>query len=121
MEKISAEKLGNLVEEKRLEKGFTQEQLGEKAKINRQIIGRIENNKHVPSITQLNNLMDVLNFNLHDLTDEKEESNVFVAMMGKAETPNEKKWLEDMTAMMLCLRKHVRIRNAMNHEFTVKS
>lgn len=120
MKKISAEKLGNLIEEKRTHKGYTQEELGEKTKINRLIIGRIENKKHIPSISQLNSLMEVLNFDLNDISEEKEERNVFVAMMGEAQTSNEKEWLEDMISMMLCLRKHTRIRNAMNNEASTK-
>lgn len=119
MKKISADKLGRLIVEKRESEGFTQEELGEKTNINRQIIGRIENRKHIPSINQLNSLMSVLNFDLIDISEEKEEKNVFVAMMGQAETSNEKEWLEDMVSMMLCLRKHNRIRNAMNDADTI--
>lgn len=120
MKRISAEKLGSLIEEKRIQKGITQEELGDQTQINRQIIGRMENKKHIPSIGQLNSIMDVLDFDLNDISEEKEERNVFVAMMGEAQTSNERAWLEDMTSMMLCLRKHTRIRNAMINETSSK-
>ncbi|CAM3232544.1 helix-turn-helix transcriptional regulator [Filibacter tadaridae] len=114
MKKISSDKLGRLIIDKREELGLTQEELGEKTEINRQIIGRIENRKHIPSISQLNSIMSVLNFDLNDITEEQEEKSVFVAMMGNAETSNEKEWLEEMVSMMLCLRKHTRIRTSIN-------
>ncbi|MCM3763049.1 helix-turn-helix domain-containing protein [Alkalihalobacillus oceani] len=119
MRKISAEKLGSLIVERRELAGYTQGDLGQKTDINRQIIGRIENKKHIPSIFQLNRLMDVLNFDLSEIAEEKEDRNVFVAMMGEAQTSNEKEWLEDMVSMMLCLRKHNRIRNAIDHAKSV--
>lgn len=121
MEKISPEKLSKIVAERRNELGYTQEELGTKTDINRQIIGRIEKQKHIPSIHQLNRLMEELRFELDDITVEKNEHNVFLAMMGQAHTEQEKEWLEKMLSMMLCLRKHTRIRKAMSHEVTVKS
>jgi len=118
MKKISSERLGSLIIEKREYLGLTQEELGEKTGINRQIIGRIEKSKHIPSIIQLNSIMSVLDFDLNQISEEQDEKNVFVAMMGKAETSNDKEWLEDMVSMMLCLRKHTRIRNAMHNADT---
>lgn len=112
MNKISTEKLGSVIIKKREQLNLTQEELGEKTNINRQMIGRIENKNHIPSIEQLNRLMSVLNFDLSDVTESEQEKNVFLAMMGKAETSNDKEWLDEMISMMLCLRKHSRIRNA---------
>lgn len=53
--------------------------------------------------------MEVLNFSLIDI-EEQEEKKVFVAMMGSAETEEERAAFDQMISMMLCLRKHDRLR-----------
>lgn len=110
---IIGEKLADVIKKRRTLLQYTQEELGKKTGINRQMIGRIENNKYIPSMQQLSNLSDALDFNIGEVIGEKKERNIFVAMMGEAQTENEKEWLEKMTSMMLCLRKHYRLRNAM--------
>ncbi len=43
MQRLSQEKLAQTVKKRRNEKGLTQQQLGDLTKINRVIVGRIEN------------------------------------------------------------------------------
>ncbi len=82
--------------------------------INRQVIGRIESGKHIPSVPQLNKLLDVLEIDFSEILENKEQ-NVFVAMMGEARTPVEKEGFEKMVSMMLCLRKYERLKGV-THE-----
>jgi transcriptional regulator with XRE-family HTH domain len=105
---ISTEILGELVRSKRIQYGYSQEVLEEKTSINRQMIGRIELGKHIPSIQQLNQLLSVLNITFDEITVEDKPS-VFVAMMGEAKTEQEKEGFERMVSMMLCLRKYHRL------------
>ena len=55
--KISLEKLAKAVQEKRKVLGLTQDELGRITEINRLLIGRIESQKFLPSIPQLENLL----------------------------------------------------------------
>lgn len=114
MKKISFDKLSKLVIQKRNELNLTQSELGEKTRINRQLIGRIEGGKFIPSITQLEALLDQLNINFDDIIDDKVEEDVFLAMRGKAESDEEKEGLDKMISMMLCLRKHKNLRRALS-------
>lgn len=113
MKKISFDKLSKLVTEKRIELNLTQSDLGEKTGINRQLIGRIEAGKFIPSITQLESLLKELNIKFDDIMEGEVEENVFLAMRGKAESEEEKEGLDKMISMMLCLRKHKNLRRAL--------
>ncbi len=110
MKKISLEKLSILVQRKRNELGMTQEELGSKTEINRQLIGRIELKKFIPSLTQLEVLLKVLGLNFDDIVEEEANDDVFVAMRGEAKTPEEIAGVDKMISMMLSLRKHDVIR-----------
>lgn len=111
MKNISTQLLSKTVIEKRKGENYTQEELGNKTGINRQIVGRIETGKFIPSISQLNSLMDVLNFGIEDILEEEQE-NVFVALRGEAKTEGEKEWVDKMLSMMLTLRKHSRLQKS---------
>lgn len=67
MKTFSKESLAKLVSEKRHEAGLTQAQLGAKTGMHRAIISRVESQDYVPSITQLQALAQVLDFDLTDL------------------------------------------------------
>ena len=114
MKKISFDKLSKLVIQKRNELNLTQSELGEKTGINRQLIGRIESGKFIPSIAQLESLLNQLNIDFDDIIEDKVEENVFLAMRGKAESEEEKEGLDKMISMMLCLRKHKNLRRALS-------
>lgn len=107
---ISLVKLAEVVNQKRKERRLTQEMLGEQAGINKDLISRLERRAFFPSIVQLNELMRILDFQLADITEEEEENKVFVAMMGSAKTDAERDGFDQMISMMLCLRKHDRLK-----------
>ncbi|ERI10364.1 helix-turn-helix transcriptional regulator [Aneurinibacillus aneurinilyticus] len=112
MKTISTEKLGLIVKEKREEAKLTKEALGLKTQINRNIIAKIEDKKHIPSIPQLNALMKELKFQFEDIIEEDASTDVFVAMMGEAATEKEKEGFEKMIARMLCISKYKKLRKA---------
>lgn len=77
MKKISTDKLVNTVIRLRKEKGLTQVQLAEATGINRAMIGRLEKSDYIPSVEQLQQLGEVLGFEVVDLfVDEKELNKV---------------------------------------------
>lgn len=114
MKKIDLEKLSLLMSQKRKEKDITQDQLGELTGINRQVIGRIELGKTVPSLNQLQQLLDVLEIDFDSILEENKTEDVFMAMRGEARTDEEINGLETMISMMLCLRKHEQLRRVYN-------
>lgn len=116
MQRISLDKLSKLVTESRKSLSLTQEELGRMTEINRQMISRIEQGKYLPSLPQLNALVSNLNLNFQDLLDEDSSDQVFLAMMGSAETDEEQVGFERMVSMMLCLRKHETLRRAYRDE-----
>lgn len=104
MNKIDLNKLAQLIQEKRKNKGITQENLGEITGINRQVIGRIELGKSVPSVQQLDLLLEILDINFQDILKVDDKKDVFMAMRGEARTDEERMGLEKMISMMLCLK-----------------
>ena len=67
MKKLSSEKLADTIISRRKAKKMTQNQLAQATGINRAMIGRIENKDYTPSIEQLQNLGEVLDFEVTDL------------------------------------------------------
>ena len=114
MTQISLVKLAEIVKLRRETLHYTQDRLSLKTGINRNMIGRIETMKYIPSIPQLQALMGVLNFNYDHIKEEKDNSDVFVAMMGQAKTEEEKKCFEDMIQMILVLQKYRNLRRSYN-------
>lgn len=62
MKKFSQALLADIVSSKRKAKKMTQQQLGEAVGINRALVSRLERKAFTPSISQLENLADVLGF-----------------------------------------------------------
>lgn len=114
LKKIDLDKLSSVVSQKRKEKIMTQDQLGESTGINRQVIGRIELGKIVPSLNQLQQLLDVLDIDFDSILEDEQTEDVFMAMRGEAITVEERKGLESMISMMLCLKKHEQLRRVYN-------
>ncbi|MDR3587939.1 MAG: helix-turn-helix transcriptional regulator [Desulfosporosinus sp.] len=114
MEQISLDTLGIIVEQKRKGLGWTQEELGEKTDINRQMIGRIETGKYLPSLPQLNSLLSLLDIEFYQIVEQKATPNIFMALLGATKTEDEKDGFRTMIDMMLCLRKHDRLRGIIN-------
>lgn len=78
--------------------------------VNSHIINRIENGKYIPSAPQLNQLLDKLNFNISEIIINEEKQDVFSKLVNKANTEQEREGFEQLTRMMLCLRKYERLR-----------
>lgn len=114
MKKISTELLASTVESKRQELKLTKEKLGELTGINRLQIAKIEDQKFIPSLPQLEKLAEILKFSISDLFTEETKEDVFLALRGSARTEEEKKGVEKMISMMLCLRKHELLRKKRN-------
>lgn len=74
MKKLSIEKLAETVSKQRKAKHITQAQLAEATGIHRTMIGRIENKDYVPSIDQLQNLGEILDFEVTDLFEDEEKT-----------------------------------------------
>jgi len=111
MKKLSTEKLAKTVKLKREEKGLTQEQLSELTGINRVMIGRIERQNFIPSITQLQSLAKTLAFEITDMFIEKQETNAFTALRSEVLSESEKEGVEKLFAMMLTLRQQILLRS----------
>ncbi|MFF2878142.1 helix-turn-helix domain-containing protein [Gottfriedia sp. NPDC057991] len=110
MKHISEKLLAEVVKKKRVEKNLSQVELGTITNINRQIIGRIEAGSHIPSLPQLDLLLDTLNIDFSEIMVEREQEDVFVAFLGEAKTKEEQEGFEKMVSMMLCFRKHLRLK-----------
>ena len=65
MKKLSTKKLAELVSSARKNKNLTQQQLADQTGINRSMLSQIETQDYIPSITQLETLAEVLDFDLH--------------------------------------------------------
>ena len=70
MNKISTKKISETVSRKRKAKKMTQAELAKATGINRSMIGRIENEEYIPTIEQLQNLAEVLDFDIISLFSE---------------------------------------------------
>lgn len=116
MKKLSIDKLATIVTNKRKEKNFTQENLGELTGINRIMISRIEREDFIPSVTQLEKLADILEFDIADVFIEKEKENSFVALRSEALSDNEKEGVEQLFKMMISLRQQTLLRRKIENE-----
>ena len=114
MKKIDINKLSDLIKLRRKDKGLTQMNLETITGINRQVIGRIELCQFIPSINQLEVLLESLDIDFNDIIEDISEQNVLLAMRGKSESPEETEALDHMISMMLCLKKHDILRSCLN-------
>ena len=69
--KISTKKLSDLIIAKRKEKKMTQMDVANLTHINRAMLSKIESMQYVPSIEQLESLMDILEFDYNDIYEDK--------------------------------------------------
>ena len=67
MKKISAKLLSKVIKTNREKYNISQLQLAEKTNINRAMISKIESEKYMPSVEQLEKLEEVLNFTIDDI------------------------------------------------------
>lgn len=71
MRKLNKELLADTIRRNRKEKGLSQNELADQVRINRSMVGRIENGTYIPSIEQLERLAEVLGFEPTDLFQEE--------------------------------------------------
>lgn len=116
MKKLSARKLADTVKKTRKEKGLTNEQLGDLTGINRIMIGRIESENYIPSISQFENLSNVLGFNISDMFVEQEGNNSFIALRSEAINDTEREGVDKLFKMMIALRQQVILRKKYENE-----
>lgn len=117
MKKLSTSKLANTVKSKREEKKLTLIELSELTGINRVMIGCIEKEDFIPSITQLESLANTLEFNItYMFIEENQHENSFVAMRSEALSDSEKEGVEKLFSMMLSLRQQIDLRSKFENE-----
>jgi len=116
MKKLSTAKLAETVKEKREQKGLTQEELSNLTGINRVMIGRIERENFIPSITQFEALSKILDFEITDMFVEKKETNSFIALRSEALSGGEKEGVDRLFKMMLTLRQQILLRRKFENE-----
>ncbi len=122
MKKLSTSKLAKTVKEKRVEKKSTLIELSELTGINRVMIGRIEKEDFIPSITQFESLANILEFDITDMfIEENQYENSFVAMRSEALSDDEKEGVEKLFSMMLSLRQQINLRSKFENESLTRS
>lgn len=116
MKTLSSAKLAETIKSKREEKGLTQEELSNLTGINRVMIGRIERENFIPSMTQFEALALTLDFEITDMFVEKQKTNSFIALRGEALSENEKEGVDKLFTMMLSLRQQILLRSKFDNE-----
>ena len=116
MKHLSQELLAEVVKKQRNNIGLTQEQVSERTGINRAMIGRIERQEYIPSIPQLENLAQILKFDIDDLFVDQTKPTVFTAFRGANLTPQEQDGVDHLFEMMLAVKKQIMLRRALHHE-----
>ncbi len=76
MKKISMSFLATIVKEKRKEKKLTMEELAEKAGMHRTSLSRLEKQEYEPTLSQLQSLAEVLDFEVTDLLVEEGKNKI---------------------------------------------
>lgn len=107
-QQISIELLANKVRERRGNRTLLD--IEKITGVNSHIINRIENGKYIPSAPQLDQLLDKLHINISEILINEEKQNVFSNLVNKANTEQEREGFEQLTRMMICLRKYERLR-----------
>ena len=71
MTRITQKQLSKVIKNKREALGMSQLDLAKKTRINRAMISKIENETYMPSISQLEDLQEVLNFSIEEIKEKK--------------------------------------------------
>ena len=116
MKQLSTARLAKTIKEKREEKDLTQEQLSSLTGINRVMIGRIERENFIPSITQFETLASTLDFDIAEMFVDKQETNSFIALRSETLSESEKEGVERLFTMMLSLRQQILLRRKFENE-----
>ncbi|MDC7248098.1 MAG: helix-turn-helix transcriptional regulator, partial [Sphaerochaetaceae bacterium] len=94
---------------------LTQSELGERTGLHRIMIGRIEREDFIPSITQLESLSEVLGFEITDMFVDKERTQSFIALRSESMNEIEKAGVDTLLDMMFALRKQILLRRKVGH------
>ena len=116
MKTFSPALLAHMVTELRKKKGLTQEQLGAQTFLNRVMVGRIERERFIPSVVQLQALSAVLGFDLSEVFVEREEEPSHFALHRESLSEQEREGLDRLLSMMVTLRQQLMLRKAFEHE-----
>jgi transcriptional regulator with XRE-family HTH domain len=117
MKKLSIAKLAESVKTGRKTNKLTQEDLSQATGINRIMIGCIEREDLIPSISQIEALANILNFDITQLFIEEDENNSFTAIRSEVLNQSEKEGVEKLFSMLLSLRQQILIRIKYENEF----
>lgn len=115
MKLLSKKMIADKISSQRKAKRLTQEQLGQKTGINRQIIGRIEKSEVLPSIIQLQNLAEALEFDVAELFEES-TPNVRTAFRRDSENWVRENAIDKLLEMMMASKQQIVLRKAMKNE-----
>ena len=115
MKRLSQDKMVSFIKNARTAMGITQEELSEKTGINRQMIGRMEQKKYIPSIPQLEELARVLNFDLTMLFEDVEPT-IYTAFRQSEMSAEEREGVDHMFEMMMAAKQQILLRKALRHE-----
>lgn len=121
MRVLSNKKLAETTKRLREEKGYTRDELGNLTGINRIMIGRIEKESFIPSITQLEELGKVLEFDIVEMFIERKTTNSFVALRSEALNQVEEEGVDKLFKMMISLRQQIILRRKFDNESINKS
>jgi transcriptional regulator with XRE-family HTH domain len=116
MRKLSLKQLAYVLKMKRNEQKLTQEQLSNLTGINRAMIGRIEKEDFIPSITQLENLSKTLDFDISQLFYDEVDNASFAALRSENLSEEEKEGVEALYTMILALQQQIMLSKALRHE-----
>lgn len=116
MKKMSPELLADIVKSRRAQKGnMTQEMLSEKTNINRVMIGKIENKLYVPSISQLEKLCEVLDFDIADVFVERKPM-YYSAFRGANKSEKDQNGIDYILKMMMISKQQILLRKMINKD-----
>ncbi len=104
-----------IVRQLRKLKDLTQEQLSAEMGMNRQMIGRLENGEYMPSIQQLEKLVEVLEFDIPDLYVENEPM-IYTAFRSSSMSKEENEGVNHMFEMMMASKQQLLLRKVMLNE-----
>jgi transcriptional regulator with XRE-family HTH domain len=116
MKVLSTKKLAQTVKKLREQKSLTQGELAIAVRMNRIMIGKVEKETFIPSITQLESLSSYLEFDITQLFVEKSQKNSYVALRSEELSESERIGVEKLFTMMLSLRQQFQLRRAYEHE-----
>lgn len=116
MKKMSQALLANIVKTKRSENNLTQEDLSAKTGINRVMIGKIENMSYLPSITQIEQLSEVLKFDITEILVDRKPA-FYSAFRGENKSQMDQCGIDYLQKMMLIAKQQLLLREMMDkHE-----